>query len=413
MIRRAAYPRCPHSGRAPLRWPRRSRRGASALLAVLLLAGLLSAALVSWQAALASERLRGEARHLAEVVAAEGYGLHHWLHEVRDGPGFSLSAEGTARALTATGTNPERARLASHSAIASWRRSSSDRNRVILPRGWSIVHLIGHATDEDLPDGILVLRPSDDIVNRPGWKMMEQALDVTLEGGSGIAETLAATAPITPAFDPARDRAVLASQSSRLDGTAVLRQRHAAQALPVMKATIDLRGGDLLDAERVTADRGFIDRITGNCAGTAGALCATYVTADDLDVNGTATLAGVEAGTLTSAGNVTGVTSLDAKDVEVDTTLTTPMLTACANPEADLCGGGDLDLEGAEGTPDWSEAAIFGDVTIRDGNRITGVTRTTAQTGIFEEIGGTPVPPELTVTDCFRSVTPFVHGARC
>ena len=405
MIRRAAYPRCPHSGRAPLRWPRRSRRGASALLAVLLLAGLLSAALVNWRAALASERLRGEARHLAEVVAAEGYGLHHWLHA----SGLNIPEGDPPTALSPA----QQASLAAHSATTPWRRSSSDRNRVLLPRGWEIVHLAGRATGADLPDGILVLRPSDDIVNRPGWEMMEQALDVTLEGGSGIAETLAATAPITPAFDPARDRAVLASQSSRLDGTAVLRQRHAGQALPVMKATIDLRGGDLLDAERVTADRGFIDRITGNCAGTAGALCATDVTADDLDVNGTATLAGVEAGTVTSAGNVTGITSLDAKDVEVDTTLTTLNLTACANPEADLCGGGDLDLEDAEGTPDWSEAAIFGDVLIRDGNQLTGITTTTAQTGIFEEIGGTPVPPELTVTDCFRSVTPFVHGSRC
>ena len=130
-------------------------------------------------------------------------------------------------------------------------------------------------------------------------------------------------------------------------------------------------------------------------------------------MNGTATLAGVEADTVTSAGNVTGITSLNAKDVEVDTTLTTPELTACADPGADLCGGGDLDLESAAGTPDWNEAAIFGDVTIRDGNQLTGITTTTAQTGIFEEIDGTPVPPELTVTDCFRSVTPFVHGSRC
>ena len=399
MIRCAAYP--------GLSGPRRARRGAAALLAVLLLTGLLSALMVSWQVSRAEERLRGQARHLAEVVAAEGYALHHWLHEARNGSGFNAPAEGTARVLTTTGSNPEAARLADHSATTPWRRSSTDSHRVILPRGWEIGHLVGRATGADLPDGIVVLRPSDDMVNAPGWERMDRALDVLLGGGSDAADTLAAAA--LSDFDAARDRAVPASPLSRLDGTAVLRDRHAGTAQPVMQTDIVLRGGDLLGAKRIEAEYGLIPRITGTCAGPT-ALCATRVTSDRLDVTGATSFAGLSLQSLNRAGDLAGITRLGAGTVAVTGSLTTPELTACKDPSADLCGGGDLDLEDATGTPDWTRAAIFGDVTIRDGNRITGVTRTTAQTGLFGSITGGPV---LDVGDCLRSVTPFVYGAGC
>jgi len=410
----AAYPG--HFG--PRRLPRRARRGLSALLAVIFLAALLSAALVSWHATLAAERVRGQARHLAEVVAAEGYALHHWLHEARAGTGFSPPAQGTARALTATGSSPELARLAGHSATTPWRRSSSNSRRVILPRGWSLTHLVGQVEGTDLPDGLVVLRPSSDRVSGPDWEIMARALDVLLGSGAQDAETLAAAASLAPAFDATRDRVVFASRFSRLDTHAVLRRRHAGTGLPSMEADLDLGGNALETVTHVSADRATVATLTGECAAPAGALCADHLTTTRLAVQtGIAQLASVDAdrATFTGAVSVTGlIASEDASirtgNARITGTLTTPHLTACTDPTADLCGGGDLDFENTTGTPDWTAAAIFGDVIIRDGNRLTGITTTTAHTGIF---GGITGPPVLDVDECFRSVTPFVHGAGC
>ena len=88
--------------------------------------------------------------------------------------------------------------------------------------------------------------------------------------------------------------------------------------------------------------------------------------------------------------------------------MTTPELTACADTQAALCGGGDLDVETATGVPQWTTASIFGDTVIRDGNRLLGVSDTFAATGIFGLLVGA-----LTVRGCLRSVNPFIHGAGC
>ena len=112
--------------------PRRARRGLGTLAAAVLVTSIIATAMAAWQVAVAAERIRGHARHLAEAVAAEGYGLHHWLHAERIAGTVTAPAEGTARALTAA----EEGRLAAHSATAAWRRSIADPTRPVLPRGW-------------------------------------------------------------------------------------------------------------------------------------------------------------------------------------------------------------------------------------------------------------------------------------
>ncbi|MYF38126.1 MAG: hypothetical protein F4219_05060, partial [Gammaproteobacteria bacterium] len=151
-----------------IRHPRPERRGMAALGAVMVLSGLAAVLVTGWQVAMAGERIRGAARYLSESVAAEGYGLHHWLHAERTDPPvtppMAFPAEGTARALTTA----EAGRLAVHSATARWRRTAADATVPVLPRNWEIVHLVG--TAGGLPDGVLVLRPSDEVVGKRHFK---------------------------------------------------------------------------------------------------------------------------------------------------------------------------------------------------------------------------------------------------
>ena len=380
------------------------RRGLTALSAVLIVAGVLSAAAASWQIALVAERLRGQARHLAEAVAAEGYALHHWLHDERIGATRVITwpTDGAARELSAA----ERGWLAIHSATADWRRSSADPLRVLLPRGWEIVHLIGRRGGQ-LPDGVIVLRPSDDLVARPAW---DAALDVVLGVTGGAAGDLAGNALAD--YDAARDRAFFASRFARLDTRAVLREAHAGHAILPMETDLVMSANDLLNVGALSGTGGRIPEIAGTCPGEpSDTLCATILNVrDGLTAEDKTTLGTLGAGAVTFSRDVTGITRMRVGEAEISGTVTTSALTACADPGADLCGGGDLDLEAATGGPDWTEAAIFGDVIIRDGNRLTGITTTTAATGFFGTIAAAP---RLYVDDCFRSVVPFVHGAEC
>lgn len=393
------------------RVPRRDRRGLAALfsMSILVAAGVAFALL--WQAGIAGERVRGHARHLAEAVAAEGYGLHHWLHGERTAvpPGVTAPAEGTARELTAA----EDLRLAGHSATARWRRDRSDATRPVLPRGWGIVHLVG--TAGGLPDGVLVLRPSNDVVAQPTWEAARQALDVTLGRGAGGAATLAASALAD--YDPARDRALLASRFARLDTDAVLRELHAGHPrLPVEAEQLLMGGNDLQGVAVLEGGEATFPEIDGDCRppvpppGTlSGTLCAESLGLQDtLAANAGTTLTAATSEDVTVRGDVTGIARIRTGDATVSGTVTTPAVTACADADADLCGGGDLDLEGGTGIPDWTEASVFADVVIRDGNRLTGVRLTIADTAIFGTLVGA-----LTVSGCLRVVSPFIHGARC
>lgn len=387
--------------------PRRVRRGLGTLIAVMLVAGLSAIALAGWQAAMGAERIRGHARHLAEVVSAEGFGLHHWLHAERIAGTVAAPPEGTARALT----NVELGRLANHSATSAWRRAVGNPTRPLLPRGWEIVHLVG--TAGGLPDGVLVLRPSDELVALPTWDATRQALDVTLgtsEGGAAALAVAALAASPLVDFDADRDRAAPASRFARIDTDAVLREIHAGHARLPMETGLRMGGNDLTGVAVLAGERGRIPEVGGACpVGLAGTLCADSLEpVAGLTAEDATTLTTAAARQVTLSGNVTGITRMRMGDATVSGTVTTPALTACADAEADLCGGGDLDFEAGAGTPDWTEAAIFGDTVIRDGNRLTGVTATTDRTGIFGTLSGA-----LTVRRCLRSVNPFIHGAGC
>ncbi|MYG26973.1 MAG: hypothetical protein F4213_13280 [Boseongicola sp. SB0677_bin_26] len=379
-----------------------------------MLFGALAAGVVTvWQIAMAAERVRGHARHLAEAVTAEGYGMHHWLHEERVAGTVTAPAEGTARALTAA----EAGRLAAHSATARWRRTAADATRPVLPRGWEVVHLVG--TAGGLPDGVLVLRPSDEAVALPTWDAARQALDVTLgpsEEGAATLAAIALAASTLDDYDAARDRALPASRFARLDADALLREVHAGHARLAMEAGIRMGGNDLSGVATLQGERGTIPRIDGDCPpsspGTlSGLLCAdSLVLRATLTANANTTLSTATAEDVTVTTDVTGITRIRTQDATVSGSVTTPALTACADPEAARCGGGDLDLEAGTGTPDWSEAAIFGDTVIRDGNRLTGVRRTTGGEGVFGTLGN----GSLGVSGCLRVVSPFLHhGAGC
>ena len=389
--------------------PRRDRRGVSALSMVMMLAALMTPMILSWQIALAEARMRGQAQYLAQAVAAQGYGLHHWLHAARTATPPEIATPTPPRRLSAA----ERRALATHRATAGWRRAPEDPTRVLLPRGWQIIPLVGSAGG-DLPDGVVVLRASDEVATHPIWpglnRALDRALDLLLEEGDGSALSIASTA--LGDFDPDRDRAMLASRTARLDSTAVLRERHAGHPRTTMATDINLGGHEVLNVNRFEAQTGVLPEMTGSgITGIGGVLRTGPLEAQaGFVVAGSAAAGTLTADTTTLAGQGTGIDRIKAGTVTARGTLSTPDLTACATPGADLCGGGALDLRAATGTPDWTRATVFGDVVIRDGNRLVGVTTTHATTGIFNQVGPAPV---LDVEGCFRSVTPFVHGAGC
>ncbi|MCY4306153.1 MAG: hypothetical protein OXC62_15465 [Aestuariivita sp.] len=391
------------------------RRGLVALSACVGIFSVLAAAYVMWQLGQANERLRGSARHLADVVTAEGFSVHHWLHDEinRTSPIITVPVLNTARALTAI----ERGRLDTHFATSRWRRSSLDISRVLLPRGWSLHYLIttiGQHTNGDtlLPEGILVVRPSNDIVNSSTWSALNDALNVVLPVASDQASTLTASA-IT-SFDATRDRAFFVSQFARINTAAVLRQAHVGHAQLAMQTDLVMGTNDLSDVDVLESLTGTAPNITGNCRpGTSSSpLCVTLLTTQaDVDVSGSTTVTALTATDMTVSGDVTNISTWRADDVDIETaTTSTTQLTACADAEVDICGGGDVDVESGTGDPDWTTVAIFGDTIIRDGNQLNGLTTTNiVENGIFEVMTGN----QLTVSGCFRSVTPFVYGARC
>ena len=373
----------------------------------MLAAGLAVTVVAGWQVAMAAERIRGHARHLAEAVAAEGYALHHWLHGERAGGTLgNVPAEGAARALTAA----ERTGLAAHSATARWRRTAADATRPVLPRGWEIVHLVG--TAGGMPDGVVVLRAGNAAVAEPTWGAAWQALDVTLGESEAAAAAFAAIAlaGVTPAWDAARDRAVAASRLSRLDADAVLREVHAGHPRLPMATDLLMGRNDVGGVGTMEGEDGRIPRIVGACLGAPpGTLCADNPdVAGRFDVQDAATLSVATAAEVTVTRDVNGITRVRTADATVSGTVAAPEMAACADAEADLCNGGEFDLESGTGTPQWTQASIFGDTIIRDGNSLTGVTRVESRTGIFGTLTGA-----ITVRGCLRSTNPFIHGRGC
>ena len=241
----------------------------------------------------------------------------------------------------------------------------------------------------------------------PAWDALRRALDLT-PGPSGAGASALAAAAVAD-WNPARDRAVAASRLARLDTGAVLRQVHAGHPAPVMGTELLMGGNDVNAAAALVTARARLPEIAGACPGAAaGTLCADTLAAAAGMVAGDAALAAAAARDVSVPGDVNGIGWVRTRDAAVSGTVTAPALTACADAEADLCGGGRLDLEAGTGTPSWATAAIFGDTVIRDGNRLTGVSGVTAATGVLGRLRGA-----LTVRGCLRVTAPFIHGPGC
>ncbi|WP_419739492.1 hypothetical protein [Ruegeria sp.] len=436
MIRGIAYP-------GAKAFPRRPRRGLSALTGVMLLASVMAGIAASWQIDIARARIEGEARHLAEVVAAEGYGLHHWLHANPPitAPGTDpCQATGAApcgRALT----SEEQARLARAATIAPWRRDATDTandpTRVLLARGWTLTHLIGD-TGNGPADGVIVLHPGMHVVTHPTWRAARQALDNAFGlDGAGDEETQRAAALIARdalgrGFDPKHDRAILASRFARLDTQALFRERVAGHPPLPMTTGINMGGRTILGTGRLGALSATVPTLRGQGDNP--------LRADRLAPQAGMTLNGVFAPRIVTLSG-TGTAQIDAdatvtETLRVGTNLITGLATqsgaatitgrttartliACADPDAELCGGGDLEIRRLKPDQTLADVVVFGTTTVTradtravtttGGAETSTVRETRAGTGVFDEI----TRPRLRVTGCYRSVTPFVYGSRC
>ena len=222
---------------------RRARRGMAALFLSMLLAAVLGAAALAWEIGLARDRIAGQAALLAEAVAAEGYALHHWLH---NNPPVPPPPGGSARVLTGV----ENTGLENHAAFAPYWR---------LARGWEVTRLMGLAQGAVAGTrihGILVLHPpplplgaSDRLREEMELRREEVALRLGAASRGGAAGLLANTAP---GFTlDARDIAVLAAAFARIDPTVVLRSQRAGFAPPQMAEHLDLVGNNLIDVGEI------------------------------------------------------------------------------------------------------------------------------------------------------------------
>ena len=391
-----------------VRSPRCGRRGLSALTVALLLSGVLALAASAWQIDVTRARLDGEVQHMAEVVAAEGYGLHHWLHE--NPPGGPTCDPGEeppcGRPLTLT----ERSELANHAAIAPWRRyepEPPDPPAVILAQGWSIEYLIAN-TGTGPTDGVIVLRPDDNVVNHETWAGTIRAVNAIFGTGAGV--SMAAADDALSDFNSARDRAVLASRYARLDKDALLREPQAGHPVLAMETSLNMGGNQVSDVEQLHATGATLPTISAQ----DGTLEADRLEpGDGLSLTGdfnprTVTLRGSSSVRTSGDATVSGGMRIEAASISGTTTTST--LTACIDPDADLCGGGDLEMLTIKDGSTLTNVQVFGTSTVDpQATDPSTVTTTRATTGLFDEIER----PRMTVTGCFRSVTPFVYGARC
>ena len=222
---------------------RRARRGMAALLLTMLLAAVLGATALAWEIGVARDRIAGQAALLAEAVAAEGYALHHWLH---NNPPVPPPPGGSARVLTGV----ENTGLENHAAFAPYWR---------LARGWEVTRLMGlpqGAVAGTRIHGILVLHPpplplgaSDRLREEMELRREEVELRLGAASRGGAAGLLADTA-LGFTLD-ARDIAVLAVAFARIDPTVVLRSQRAGFAPPQMADTLDLDGNNLIGAGEI------------------------------------------------------------------------------------------------------------------------------------------------------------------
>ena len=343
---------------------RRARRGMAALLLTMLLAAVLGAAALAWEIGLARDRIAGQAALLAEAVAAEGYALHHWLH---NNPPVPPPPGGSARVLTGV----ENTGLENHAASAPYWR---------LARGWEVTRLMGLAQGAVAGTrihGILVLHPPPLPLGAPLRLREEMELrreEVELRLGAaprgGAAGLLANTAP---GFTlDARDIAVLAAAFARIDPTVVLRSQRAGFAPPQMAESLDLGGNNLIGVGEIEVRTARLPllRPPAPALGTPAIpieLTGGLDIRDDLTATGSpTTLATLDVGGRFVAADILTAAHVRGNRVTITGTLSgVAALVACAPLGNDPCNGGSLDFSAGTGPgATWSRLVVFGTAEI-------------------------------------------------
>ena len=427
--------------------------------------------ILSWQTGVARARFEGYVRHLTEAVSAEAYSLHHYLYDQASlfnmtsclPPLDPLDPPDKPPCGRAFSTS-ENMSLASHYSMAPWRRTGAD-SRILLPEGWSIVYLIGNTGDNVVRnpnngniilDGVVVLRPSDDIVDGPVWNSITRSINEKISSRRATDETdlaviIAESANID--FNRSRDSAVLSSWFSRLDNKALLKSPQAGHPVLPMQTSINMNNNPITGIDTIHVQELEIDlmlahpnwsptekmdmhannmEITGNLVikvpddtdpdqwylddpntDTEAPLLAHSLTilSPPCDQNNPP----CESSTVTVTDDVTVTGSIHANDIEISGTSTLANITACVDPQEDLCDGGELEILDLKDGSSLSNVQVFATTTVDPSvidppsTEDSTITTTSAQTGVFNEI----VQGQLTVSDCFRSVTPYIYGTRC
>ena len=360
---------------------RRARRGMAALLLTMLLAAVLGAAALAWETGVARDRIAGQAALLAEAVAAEGYALHHWLH---NNPPVPRPPRGSARLLTGV----EITGLEAHAASAPYWR---------LARGWEVTRLMGlsqAAVAGSRIHGILVLQPPPGFLRREALALLRDEVELRLgvvPPRGSAARLLADTAP-TFTLDGG-DIVVLAAAFARIDPTVVLRTQRAGFAPPQMAETLDLDGNNLIGAGEIEARTARLLRLRP-LAGTPPIqieLTGGLEIRDDLTATGPPTaFATLEVRGGFDSADTLNATDVRANRVTISGTLPRAVLAtalvACAAPQGGTCNGGSLDFSAGTGRATWTRLVVFG----------------TAETG---RLGGDP--PQLPHPDISAGTAAF------
>ena len=425
--------------------------------------------ILSWQTGVARARFEGYMRHLAEAVSAESYSLHHYLYDQASlfnmisclPPLDPLDPPVKPPCGRAFSTS-ENMNLANHYSMALWRRTGAD-SRILLPKGWSIVHLVGdtgdnvvHNSNNDniIFDGVVVLRPSDDIVNGPVWNSIIRSINEKISSRRATDETdlaviIAESANIN--FNRSRDTAVLASQFSRLDNNALLRSPHPGHPALPMQTSINMNNRSIinmnLDQKSSFIQKADIDDIypnvnTGLIANNIEITGDLIIKAPDptdsrqyyLEDPNTDTDSPLlpqsvtvlsspcdpnnppcDSSTVTVTDKVTVSGSIHASDIEISGTSIIANMTACIDPQEDLCDGGELEILDLKDGSSLSNVQVFATTTVDPSvidppsTEDSTITTIRALTGVIDEIE----QGQMTVNGCFRSVTPYAYGARC
>ena len=425
--------------------------------------------ILSWQTGVARARFEGHVRYLAQVVSAEAYALHHYIYQTGLSADCTISSgsQSCGRSLTTS----QWGEVTQHHTRVPWRRyrgfwsSEYDSGSFfLLPRGWSIGYLVGDTTDsvrdpntgESLLEGVVYLLPSDDIVNSPVWSRIISAVNEKISSRKASNETDVALLIAENAlsdFDRTRDTAVLASHFSRLDNNALLKSPHPGHPILPMQTSINMNDNFIVNIDTLHVRELDIDFMqaypnwtptekmdihTNNIKITGDLIIKVPDPTDSrqwyLDDPNTDTEAPLlahsltvlsppcnqnnppcESSKVTVTDDVTVTGSIHANDIEISGTSTLAKITACVDPQKDLCDGGELEILDLKDGSSLSNVQVFATTTVDPSvidppsTEDSTITTIRALTGVIDEIE----QGQMTVSGCFRSVTPYAYGARC